>query len=158
MIVFNRVINRVILSFIITFVITTSVHSIEMDQQKPVHEFKTCEQIYQFLGLDLRDSVEIVTKNYIFLLNFQNNHTLIISRTDNIMFAGVNIYNAYMITGSDDSSVWQLYAVKKTMKDSIITKKFYEMQIEWKECMLRGCPADNKESDELVFEEGMTMF
>ncbi len=175
----NRVINRVRMLFIVicaiialcfgtglmanTMADNSQFHKKEYQdyskQQKPIYEFDSYEKIHHFIGLDLREATVVKTKNYIYMLNFKNNHTLIVSRTDNVMFAGVNIYCAYMITGNDDAEVWQLYIVERTAKDSDITKRFYKMEAEWKECMSGGCPSDREEPNNLKgFEEGMMVF
>ena len=116
----------------------------ELEQQEPMYESDTCEGAWKILGLDLRDSQEFRTEHYIFLLNFRNNHTLVISRDDRYMFAGVNIHYAYYIVKVEEE-LWRMYEVTKRDKDNPVTKLFLKMEKEWKEYIEKGCPAEKKE-------------
>ncbi len=128
------------------------------EQQEPIFESENLEELWGILGLDLQDSKEVRTENYIHLLNFNNNHVVVISLKAPYMFVGVNIYMAYYIVCPNDCEpeFWRMYQVERQDTDSPITQLFIEMEREWLDYIDKGCPRDKENLQELQ-QEGILM-
>lgn len=136
-----------ILTFLIVYSIMTLVYPDELKTQEPIAEYEKIEGAYKTLGLDLRDSKEFMTENYIFLLNFENNHTAVFHRHSKYLFVGVDIHSAYYIVCKEVEGVetWRMYQVEKLNRESSITKLFFKMEKEWLDYTAKGCPGLKKE-------------
>jgi len=140
-------IKKITLITIMAFVLIGGLSHSEPVGQKPLYIGKSFNDVKTILGLDLMDSNVFETDNFVFILNFENNHTLVAHRKSNYMFIGVDIYSAYYITfnmNSDDTEYWSVYEVSRVDRDNPVYLLFKEMITEWINYLKDKC-LENKE-------------